>query len=375
LNINDDETVIFTNIYSYPPAKLALDINFIGITSSLYPNALFTVIGVNASGEEIYNRTIHYDEFNDVSDNGRPIHILDHLAAGTYTVVVSVDSVRVNGYSLNANTPIAPIKLDPGDEDTAAVVEIYNRNSGGGGNAARYDMKIEKNLADGQSSEVTPGAEVKYVIRITNTGNTTLTNVKVTDEIEGNTYDVGTISSLAANRSGDFTFTYTVPADAKQGTTIRNTAIAEQTNTGKRSDYADITVVTDGTTPPSGGTTPPSGEATPPSGGTTPPSEEPMPPSAEPTPEPGDPDTELPNPNIPGAGLDYDPGETPEPEITPNPKNPVVQGKNQGNEPKTGDDSQTTLFFILFCLACIVAISSAMYLLVSNRRRKQTERV
>jgi len=115
-------------------------------------------------------------------------------------------------------------------------------SSGGGGTTNGYNMKIEKALAEGQPSIVNAGSEVNYVIRVTNTGNTTLKAIKVTDEIGGETHELGIISSLAPGQSQEFTFVYTVPSDAKPGEAIRNTAYAEHSNVGKKSDFADVTV-------------------------------------------------------------------------------------------------------------------------------------
>ncbi|MCL1874341.1 MAG: S-layer homology domain-containing protein, partial [Clostridiales bacterium] len=103
-----------------------------------------------------------------------------------------------------------------------------------------YGLKVEKELAKGQPSMVYPGDEVHYVIRVTNTGDTALKGVKVTDVIGGKTYDVATISELAPNEFKEFTFTYTVPADAQPGSIIRNTAAAEHSATG--TSYADVFV-------------------------------------------------------------------------------------------------------------------------------------
>jgi len=104
------------------------------------------------------------------------------------------------------------------------------------------DLRVEKELAFGQPSIVDPGSVVNYVIRVTNTGNTTLTNVVVTEVIDGVTYTVGTIASLAPGQSVEFEFDYTVPADAEPGSIIRSTTYVEQESIGTKSAYADVRV-------------------------------------------------------------------------------------------------------------------------------------
>lgn len=103
-----------------------------------------------------------------------------------------------------------------------------------------YGLKVEKELASGQPSMVYPGDEVHYLIRVTNTGDTALKGVKVTDVIGGKTYDVATISELLPNEFKEFAFTYPVPQDAQPGSIIRNTAAAEHSATG--TSYADVFV-------------------------------------------------------------------------------------------------------------------------------------
>jgi len=53
---------------------------------------------------------------------------------------------------------------------------------------------------------------------------------------------------------------------------------------------------------------------------------------------------------------------------------PKPPGNQPENGPKTGDESQTALYIALFCAAGIVLLGSMIYLLVSRRRGKETDR-
>ncbi|MCL2517057.1 MAG: DUF5979 domain-containing protein [Oscillospiraceae bacterium] len=247
----EGDTVTFINTYTkigidipdpILTASLTIEKIFKGITK--YPNVSFNVVGKDIIGVIIYSKTIYYNDFV----NGQ--YTINHLAPGTYTVTESDASVL--GYMLIVNPASGhTLQLNYNDEKTITFVNNYifipsvvvgNGPILGGGLTIIPDMKIEKILADDQPVVVKPGMDVRYVIRVTNTGNVELINIKVTDVMEGNTYDIGLIDSLLPNQSEEFTFTYNVPADTKPGKVIRNTAIAEQQKVGKKSDYADITV-------------------------------------------------------------------------------------------------------------------------------------
>ena len=67
---------------------------------------------------------------------------------------------------------------------------------------------------------------ITYKITVTNDGNLTITDIKVTDELTGNVGDKAwTIASLAPNATQEFTASYTVTdADVKNGNVVNNAA-------------------------------------------------------------------------------------------------------------------------------------------------------
>ena len=72
------------------------------------------------------------------------------------------------------------------------------------------------------------GEEIKYTITVTNTGNLTATEIKVTDSLskdEGKV--IGTIASLAPGKSETFDFTYTVTEDDILNGKVLNVATAK----------------------------------------------------------------------------------------------------------------------------------------------------
>ncbi len=100
-----------------------------------------------------------------------------------------------------------------------------------------YGLKVEKNAtskpANGEAYE--PGETIEYEIIVTNTGDGTLTDVEVVDELTG---DKWVISVLEPGESKTYTASYTVTeADAKAGKVL-NVAVA----TGKTEDPDNPTI-------------------------------------------------------------------------------------------------------------------------------------
>ena len=247
LNIEngDAKTITFVNSYTginYAFASLAIEKTFIGLPFAKYPNVSFTVKGVNLAGAEIYNKIIYYSDFI----NGK--YILNRLAPGIYTIIEN--GAYVNSYTLTAvPTDGHTIRLNNGENKTVTFTNAYKAVpiyvSGPipvYDIPAIYKITVEKKLADGQSSVVNAGAEVNYIIRVTNTGEIPLTNIHVTDEIDGFIHEIAIIKNLNPNEFKEYTFPYKVPSDAKPGTVIRNIAAVYQQNCGRSIVYADITV-------------------------------------------------------------------------------------------------------------------------------------
>lgn len=107
------------------------------------------------------------------------------------------------------------------------------------------DYEIEKFLQDGSHSQVMPGDEVTYVIRVTNTGDLDLNNLEITDSLDTDgtwTKEIDVLSYEEGYNVAEFTFTYQVPDTAVDGETIINTATVVCDELPAISDDEDILV-------------------------------------------------------------------------------------------------------------------------------------
>ncbi|MGX7953589.1 DUF7507 domain-containing protein, partial [Tsuneonella sp. HG249] len=132
----------------------------------------------------------------------------------------------------DTDTAAAPILRTP----AIAITKVFNNWSGGDGNT----------LGD------VAGDIANYTIVVTNTGNTTLTNVSVTDPLTGNTYPIGTLAPGASSAPIAETYTLTqadldsngtVEANSTLSGSIENTATATSGQTGPASASAVAPIV------------------------------------------------------------------------------------------------------------------------------------
>jgi len=84
------------------------------------------------------------------------------------------------------------------------------------------DLTITKELASGQRNPVIPGEIVNYKITVKNTGSIEVYGVEVTDDLDSEWNE--TIDKLEPEESREYTFTYLVPDETVNNTTIKNTA-------------------------------------------------------------------------------------------------------------------------------------------------------
>ena len=161
-------------------------------------------------------------------------------------------------------------------EDTTLYAQWRNRSGGGGGGGTsfstttatpapsaetespetpvteknEFDIRITKQLADGQKRVVMPGETVKYTVTVTNNGTNTIHNVVVYDEMgtEGGVID--TIESLAPGESKTYELEITVSAAAKQNDVIEGSATANSNETGEVQGEAGVVVTVGQTTVP-----------------------------------------------------------------------------------------------------------------------------
>ena len=183
----------------------------------------------------------------------------------TYTVYykVSANDVRVGGQTLtNTATATGNYKDSNGKPQTITGTDFANVTI-----ADAPGVKIEKtqtvkrngNTLDADA-KVQPGDVITYTITVTNTGNTVLNNVTVTDSmtgkegftITGGSLNIGTLE-IAPNNVATITATYTVKeSDMKETESkIENTATVKTSSTPDGSStvevpteawYADINV-------------------------------------------------------------------------------------------------------------------------------------
>jgi uncharacterized repeat protein (TIGR01451 family) len=75
-----------------------------------------------------------------------------------------------------------------------------------------YSLEIDKERAGGQPGSISPGDTVQYLIKVTNTGNAQVTNIRVTDPLPpGFTY-AGTTSVLVYPPPVGASLTHTLDA-------------------------------------------------------------------------------------------------------------------------------------------------------------------
>ena len=96
-------------------------------------------------------------------------------------------------------------------------------------------MKLEKvTISTPADEKYVIDEQITYMVTVTNDGNVTLTNVKITDPLTG---DEWTIASLAPNESKEFTTTaYTVTADDVVAGSVTNKATATATDPDGKTD-------------------------------------------------------------------------------------------------------------------------------------------
>ena len=161
---------------------------------------------------------------------------VDDLAPGTYTVTES--NYEVEGYSVEA-TKETPATVTAGETATVTLTNTYNKLVPG------LDVTKTLDKVNGEvyteDSMVKVDDELTYTITVKNTGDTTLSNIAVTDTIANGSGTVtlttesedvtidgatATIEELAAGADVTITATYKV-VEADAGKTITNTAVAK----------------------------------------------------------------------------------------------------------------------------------------------------
>lgn len=159
------------------------------------------------------------------------------VAPGTYTVTES--NYQVDGYSVEAVGNDNSVTVNAGGAAALALTNTYTEQVPGLEVTKTLDKVNDVTYVNGSMVKV--GDTLTYTITVTNTGTTTLTDVVVTDTIDGNgtvnleasdkenvtiTGTTAKIDSLAPKASVTITATYEV-VSADAGKTIKNTAVAK----------------------------------------------------------------------------------------------------------------------------------------------------
>ena len=197
-------------------------------------------IEVKNSDSEV-SKTLEKSDATSSSSDGTTTYTwtLNNLAPGDYTVTES--NYAVDGYSVVATGNDAQVKVTAGDTANANLTNTYTKQVPG----LEVTKTLDKvNGADYDSGMVKVGDVLTYTITVKNTGNTTLTNIDVSDTLtiagttsalslygdEDCTGDaVTSITSMAPGTSQTLYAKYTVLA-TDAGKEITNSATAEVTD-------------------------------------------------------------------------------------------------------------------------------------------------
>ena len=156
----------------------------------------------------------------------------------TLTATYTMQQEDIDNQQLLKNTATATTPVTPGNEDTA---EVTPEKAEPGIKVEKTTVSVTSNgittdVVNGKAPMVRAGDVITYTITVTNTGNTTLKDIKVIDTTLDVNYDnttikagtsIDTISSLAPKNYKTYTVTYTVtPDDIENKTQIENFATA-----------------------------------------------------------------------------------------------------------------------------------------------------
>ncbi|MFC0588954.1 hypothetical protein ACFFF7_05960, partial [Novosphingobium aquiterrae] len=184
--------------------------------------------GILDVGETWYYTATQTATQGDLDTRGGGDNDKDNSATVTATPIGSATPVTAT------DAAAAPIVANA----SIAITKVFNSWSGG----------------DGDSLGDHAGDIANYTIVVTNNGNVTLTNVRVTDPLTGNTYVVGTLAPGASSApiaeaytltQADLDSNGTVEANNFQSGSIENTATATSNQTGPASASAVAPITLD----------------------------------------------------------------------------------------------------------------------------------
>jgi uncharacterized repeat protein (TIGR01451 family) len=125
----------------------------------------------------------------------------------------------------------------------ATVTAKYGETAINASDISHYfgaDAKMTIDKTTDKQVYSTAGEEIDYEIKVTNTGNVTLTNVNVSDNLISNLDGPETPGTLAIGQTWTFTGTYTVTQADVDRVEIKNTATAESDETDPITDSVSV---------------------------------------------------------------------------------------------------------------------------------------
>jgi uncharacterized repeat protein (TIGR01451 family) len=170
------------------------------------------------------------------------------LTAGSFTLVVKVNSGAVNGTVITGSVSVGSSVSDSNPANNSASVSTVVGATAGG----------ELTVSNGASpNPVQPGANITYTQVVTNTGSSAATGATFTENTPANTslvsiappagWNCGTFPpqctnpTVPAGAAGTFTVVYKVSGTATPGTVITDTATVNATNQGFGANSATVT--------------------------------------------------------------------------------------------------------------------------------------
>ncbi|QJD82955.1 DUF7507 domain-containing protein [Cohnella herbarum] len=191
-------------------------------------------------------------------DNALPGDLITYTVIVTNTGNVNLTNVVVSDplLGLNAAIPTLPVgqsqtftltfTVPPG---TIVGTVIMNTSTANSDQTASVQASANV-LINGLPAELTvvktpdrliaaPGDTVTYTVTVSNPGTVVLTDVVLTDALLGIAQTIGTLNP---GQSLTFTFLFTIPADAPNGSVIVNTVVATSDQTNPQEDTSNVTV-------------------------------------------------------------------------------------------------------------------------------------
>ena len=183
----------------------------VGQKNSVMPGEeiIYKIVVENTGNIDLHNVMVK-DSLDDTWIQTIPVLPTGEKEEYEFTYIVPMEIT--NGTIINVATAVSDETPEPKKDEEEVIIK-------------EPGYTIIKTLASGQNKLVMPGEEVKYVITILNTGEVDLTNVKVTDSLDGEWEQI--IPVLEIGESKEYEFIYQIPIDTDYDEVIINVAKVE----------------------------------------------------------------------------------------------------------------------------------------------------